>query len=67
MGPEDLLKRIDGLVESLPGQNIRVIVSCSEPTWHRLHYLNAIQLYWSRYYCATSDELYFDNTKGVTT
>lgn len=55
-GPEDLLGSIDSLVARLPGVNLRVVFSCSTPTWNRIERLEQSRLTWKRYYRTESDE-----------
>jgi hypothetical protein len=50
VGPEALLKRIDGLVGRLPDRNVRVVLACSTPAWNHLERVEATDLFWSRYF-----------------
>jgi hypothetical protein len=55
-GPEDLLGSVDSLVARLPGVNLRVVLSCSTPTWNRIERLEQSRLTWKRYYRTERDE-----------
>ena len=50
VGPEALLKRIDGIVGRLPDRNVRVVLACSTPAWNHLERVEATDLFWSRYF-----------------
>ncbi len=49
--PAHLLGHVNDLVHRLPGSAVRVVLSCSAATWHRLDRQDALKrLHWSRFH-----------------
>lgn len=65
---QQLLTSIDAFVARLPGDNLRVVLSCSTASWRRLERLGA-RLTWGRYHRTRSEEPFvllksFDNDEA---
>ncbi len=54
-GPADLLSNINTLVGRLPA-NVRVVMSCSTPTWNQLKQDDKANLFWQFYYHPDGNE-----------
>ena len=56
-GAERVIRDLDGLVGSLPGANVRVVLSCGTPAWALMQQRQVVEgLHWSRFHRPRSGE-----------